>query len=72
MLEVGCHQGCSTVLMDNAATRAVGIDKGQHVLSEGKRLHPQLALHDIDATDISALRRLNNEEGPFDVIFIEP
>lgn len=71
VLEVGCHQGCSTVLMDNAGRRAVGVDKGQHVLSEGKRLHPQLALHDIDASDVSALTRLNAEEGPFDIIFID-
>lgn len=71
VLEIGCHQACSTVLMDNVARRAVGVDKGQHVLREGKRLHPQLTLRDIDANDISALTRLNNEEGPFDVIFID-
>jgi hypothetical protein len=71
VLEIGCHQGSSTVLMDNAGRRAVGVDKGEHVLREGKRLHPQLALHDIDASDIAALTRLNKKEGPFDVIFID-
>ena len=71
VLEIGCHQGSSTVLMDNAGRRAVGVDKGQHVLSEGKRLHPHLALHDIDASDVGALTRLNAEEGPFDIIFID-
>jgi hypothetical protein len=71
VLEIGCHQGSSTVLMDNAGKRAVGVDKGEHVLKEGRRLHPQLALHDIDASDISALTHLSKKEGPFDVIFID-
>lgn len=71
VLEIGCHQGCSTVLMDNAGKRAVGVDKGQHVLREGKRLHPQLAFHDIDANDIAALTCLNNDEGPFNIVFID-
>lgn len=42
VLEVGCHQGCSTVLMDNVAQMAVGVDKGAHVLAEARRLHPEL------------------------------
>jgi hypothetical protein len=60
VLEIGCHQGSSTVLMDNVGLRAVGVDKGQHVLAEGKRLHPQLSLYDIDASDIAALKRLHD------------
>ena len=71
VLEIGCHQGASTVLLDNAGARCVGVDKGQHVLSEGRRLHPHIAFHDIDAADVSALTKLNAAEGPFDVVFID-
>ena len=70
-LEVGCHQGSTTVLLDNACQLAVGVDKGQLVLSEGRRLHPQLSLHDLDATDLGGLGRLDKECGPFTVIFID-
>ena len=45
--------------------------KEEVLVSEGRRLHPQLSLHDLDATDLGGLGRLDKECGPFTVIFID-
>ena len=102
VLEVGSHQGCSTVLMvfdnlimtvaappapdhtlfcavvfvclllllscrscdlivlpqDNIGCKAIGVDKGQHVLYEAQRLHSQIHFANVDAADVGALQRL--------------
>ena len=71
MLEVGCHQGASTVLMGNIASQAVGVDKGQHVLAEARRLHPHLRFEGIDAGDMAALRRLAAECRGFSVVCVD-
>lgn len=50
VLEVGCHEGTTTVLLANApgVRAAVGVDKGAHVLRVARERHPQLRFVDAD------------------------
>jgi uncharacterized UPF0146 family protein len=67
VLEVGCHFGTSTVLLDAAADTCLGVDVGSKIIREAKKRHPLVDFSVGDAWKTAQLARF----GSFDVIYID-
>ncbi|HEY0781497.1 MAG TPA: class I SAM-dependent methyltransferase, partial [Thermoanaerobaculia bacterium] len=52
ILDLGCGTGRTTVGLVRRGYRTVGIDVSHALLAEGARLHPDLDLRFMDATDL--------------------
>ena len=56
------HSDVIKSLQIRAGMRCVGVDKGQHVLTEATRLHPHIDFHDIDAANIGSISLTKTSE----------
>lgn len=60
-LEVGCHFGTSTALLDQAAAHCIGVDVGSKIIQEAKKRHPGVDFQVGDAWKMAELLRFQQD-----------
>ena len=61
VVEVGCHFGTSTAILDGVFDNVMGVDVGSKVIKQAQRKHPHIFFRTGDAWKTAGLLRLQQE-----------
>lgn len=69
-LEIGCHEGMTTLLISNRTTFVAGVDINERALARAKARHGQLHFYQVDGFEVDQTKSLS-PTGTFDRILID-
>ena len=71
VLEVGCHEGITTSLIDVIAARTVGVDKSTHCIPKACSRFPSCEFLVADVLSHEGMAKIQALQLHFDVIFVD-